>query len=210
MKVLVENMTPIVVAFKAHMGWVNAVAVVINQPTPVVTHALRIDLVDSNNRSVREPYHVAGGWDGLERVPRPANPAETVQTGLAAQLGLAKSKLARFNGDLTADQYDWQRGVMLTGRGIIHDDLEDILGSHAHIHVAEGEATRDATRVSIDALHIELVNQDEKDIKGLCETALACSDADEYMKHRRPENARSWTKEHRLIALGAWLHNERA
>lgn len=202
-------MTPIVVAFKAHMGWVNAVAVVINQPIPTITHAARIDLVESDDPAVREPYHVAGGWSGLERVPRPNNPAATIRSGLAAQVEMAKSKLAKFNAELTLQQYDWQRAVILTGRGIIHDDLEDILGSHAHIHVAEGEATRDATRASIDALEIAHVNQDEKNITSLCETALSCADADEYMKLRRPENTKSWTKEHRIIGLGAWLHNQR-
>lgn len=122
---------------------------------------------------------------------------------------MAKSKLAKFNAELTLQQYDWQRAVVLTGRGISHDDLEDILGSHAHIHVAEGEATRDATRASIDALKIAYINQDEKNITSLCEAALSCADADEFMKLRRPENAKSWTKEHRVIGLGAWLHSQR-
>lgn len=202
-------MTPIVVAFKAHMGWVNAVAVVIDQPIPTVTHAARIDLVDSDDPAVREPYHVAGGWSGLERVPRPNNPADTIRSGLAAQVEMAKSRLAKFDAELAAQQYDWQRAVVLTGRGIVHDDLEDILGSHAHIHIAEGEATREAIRTSIDAMKIARVNQDEKNITSLCEAALSCTDADEYMKLRRPENARSWTKEHRVIGLGAWLHNQR-
>jgi len=199
-------MKPVCVALKAHLGWANAVAVEVGSKTPKPVHAQRVDLLDVEDREVREPYHVAGGWSGLERVPRPDDPLAVIRRGRRAQVRSAKSALVTFRSLLEQQGFLWARAVVLTGRGRLGDDLEHILGSHAHIHIAEGEAIRDAARSALKVMNIDSVNQDEKSTLVQAQSALDCEDCDDLMKGLRPQGARSWAKEERLIALAGWLN----
>lgn len=65
-------MRDVCVAIKAHQGWVNTVAVLLDAGEPLALHVQRVELVDGSDRETLEPYHVAGGWSGLTRVPAPA------------------------------------------------------------------------------------------------------------------------------------------
>jgi hypothetical protein len=200
-------MTPVAVAFKAHLGWLNCVAVDASAKAPQPLAAERIQLIDSDDREASEPYHVAGGWHGLERAPRPADPAAVIRRGRRKQIRLARMRLGEYRDALAGDDRNWVRGVVLTGRGRLVDDLEDVLGSHAQIHVAEGEAIRDAARAALDALGITRADVDEKRILGEAAALLGVSegDCDALMREARPAQARHWTREERLLALGAWL-----
>ena len=199
-------MSSVCVAFKAHLGWVNAVAVEVNAKTPKPVHAQRVELLHDPQREVTEPYHVAGGWSGLQRVPRPRNPAEVIRRGRRQQIAAAHRQLAVFREALERDGLQWARAVVLTSRGRLGDDLEHVLASHAQIHIAEGEAIRDAIRAALETMNIERVDQDEKRILPEAAIRLDCKDCDSFMKDLRPANARSWTKEERRIALGGWLN----
>ena len=199
-------MAAVCIAFKAHMGWINAVAVDAAKRQPLPLHAERLQLFDNADREVIEPYHVAGGWQGLERVPRPADPAAVVRRGRRGQARAAVARLTSFRESLVARDLQWQRAVVLTTRGLHGRDLEESLNSHAHIHVAEAEAVRDATRSALEELGIPQVGQDEKSIAPACAELLKLTDCDAYMKGVRPEGSRFWSKEERIIGLGAWMH----
>jgi hypothetical protein len=199
-------MVDVCIAFKAHMGWVNAVAVACAKGAPKPLHAQRIELVENSARDVQEPYHVAGGWHGLARVDVPGDPAEIVRRGRKTQVTCAREAMRRYQNRLADAGLQWVRGVLLTGRGRL-GDLEHILGSHAQIHVAEGEAIRDATRAALEALGVPQVDQDEKSVLQAAGKRLGCSDADSFMKPLKPDGTRSWRKEERLIALAAWLNS---
>lgn len=203
-------MESVCIAFKAHLGWVNAVAVRVDRKAPTPVHAQRVDFFDGDDRAVSEPYHVAGGWQELDRVPRPADPGAVIAKGHKAQAKCAKKQLQMFRKTLEGRGLLWTRAVMLIGRGIVHENLEDILGSHAHIHVAEGEAIRDATRAALVTLKIDYCDQDEKSIletvaQKTGDTPAGC---DDRMKGLKPQTARAWAKEDRVIAWGAWLHRK--
>jgi len=198
-------MTAVCIAFKAHMGWVNAVAAAMTASRPKPLLAERVDLFRGQGRDVVEPYHVAGGWDGLERVPQPPHPAKVISAGRKRQVSATKKQLRAFQKSLAGQDLDWQRAVVLVGRGWLGHDLDEILGHHAHIHVYEGEAVRDATRSALDAIGIPWVEQDEKSVPALAAEALRVGDSDGFMKPLRPEGVRSWTKEERLLGLAAWL-----
>ena len=200
-------MEKVCVAIKAHMGWVNAVAVLIDTESPTPLHIRRIDLIDGEDREAAEPYHVAGGWHGLEQSPRPADPAAIIRRGTHRQIEVAKKQLLAYRKNLMELGLDWKLAVVLTGRGWL-GDLEHTLGSHAHIHVAEGEAIRSATRLALDAMGTVFINQDEKSILSAVSQQLNCSqqDCDSMMKPLKPADAKSWRREERLIALGAWLN----
>lgn len=199
-------MVELCVAFKAHQGWLNAVAVATAARLPDAVYVGRVDLFDGDDREALEPYHVAGGWHGLERGPRPEDPAAIVARGRQKQIAAANSSLRTVRERLQDRDLDWVRAVVLTARGRRTDNLERTLGSHAQIHIAEGDAVRDATRAALRALHIPCVDQDEKSVLSVAARLLDCVDADEYMKARRPARVRSWRKEERLAALAAWLN----
>jgi hypothetical protein len=198
-------METVCVAFKAHLGWLNAVAVRsrARRPTPLL--AVRLELFDGADREALEPYHVAGGWDGLSRVAPPSDPAALIRRGRARQARAAERRLGAFAEELTAEGLAWQRAVVLTGRGRL-GDLEQILSSHALIHVAEGEAVRDAVRTALTALGIDHLDQDEKEIPSAAAARLALADPDGLLRSARPDVAHAWSKEERLLALGAWLN----
>ena len=201
-------MEAVCVAFKAHMGWVNAVVVQVGADSPKPLLAQRIDLVESEDREVLEPYHVAGGWQGLQSYKRPENPEAIIRRGTAVQISSATRRLKLYAKMLSQEALQWAGAVVLTSRGLLGDDLEHILGSHAHIHVAEGEAIRNATRHALDSLGISFVNQDEKSILPAASDRMACSveECDNFMKSVKPPDTKSWRKEERTIALGAWLN----
>lgn len=196
-------MKPICVAFKAHLGWVNAVGVRAEADEPSPVFAERVELLGTANREILEPYHVAGGWHGLEKGLRPDNPAEIIRRGREQQADSALDRLAMFRGTIE-QRFRWQSAVMLTSRGRL-GDMEHMLRSHAQIHVAEGESIRDATRAALDELGIPCTNLDEKSILGEAAIQLGVEDCDAFMKERRPKETGSWRKEERVIALGAWL-----
>jgi hypothetical protein len=102
-------------------------------------------------------------------------------------------------------------------------DLNQMLGSHAQIHVAEGEAVRDAARAAFAGMRVECQNENENENEKSVLTASADKLAhnsfaattdmrqgslapDELMKARRPGGSRTWTKEARLLGLAAWLN----
>lgn len=193
------------VAFKAHMGWVNAVAVRAHRGPLACMDARRVSLGRGDDREVMEPYHLAGGWNGLVREPRPPDPAVVIRRGRQRQAQAARSSLAAYRDDLAAAGLIVVRAVLLTGRGRL-GDLERVLASHASIHVAEGEAIRDATRRGLAALDIATVEQDEKDVPALAAAALDADDPDAVLKAHRPAPGVTWRREERLLALAAWLH----
>ena len=199
-------MTKICIGFKAHMGWVNAVAVAINCDTPEPLWVNRVDLVDRTDREAYEPYHVAGGWQGLQQVPRPKNPQAVIDRGRSKQLASATRVLRQLRQDLKGEGLVLQQCVMLTTRSIVYANLEEALAYHSHIHVAEGEAIRDATRGALKQMRLRCIGQDEKSIADEVSARLGWSNPDQEMKSRRPEGTRKWSKEERTVALGAWLH----
>jgi hypothetical protein len=203
-------MDRVCVAFKAHMGWVNAVATSIDVDTATPLHCQRVDLSSDKDREVTEPYHVAGGWAGLEQVPRPGDPAAIIRRGTRKQVKLAKTRLEAYRQTLTQQKLHWTRAVVLTGRGWLGEDLEHILGAHAHIHVAEGEAIRAAVRAALDAMSTAFVDQDEKSILPRACQLMNCDpqECEEFMKSVRPAGVKSWRKEERTLALGAWLNRK--
>lgn len=199
-------MKAVCVAFKAHLGWVNTAAVALHGDSPRCLDARRIDLVDPADRETAEPYHVAGGWHGLTQHPRPADPAGIIKRGRRRQVRSATGVLQDYRAALDDAGLHWRLAVMLVGRGRLRDDLEHILGSHAQIHVAEGEAIRAAARAAFRTLGVDCVDQDEKDVLAEAADALQTGNPDGVLKSSaRPDGPSTWRKEERLLTMAAWL-----
>jgi len=191
-------------AFKAHIGWVNAVVDVGGPAGPRPSWAGRIDLFgESPPREVIEPFHVAGGWRDGKRGKQPADPAAVIEAARRRQDELAKRTLQTW----------WERSdqpevaVLLIRRGVVHD-LERTLADQAHVRIAECDAVRDAVYEALAALGLDPILQDEKLVPAMTAERLGCAPeaCDAYVKPLKPAGARRWSKEERTIALAAWLH----
>ena len=197
-----------IVAFKAHQGWANAVVVGRSGTGIDVLCVRRVEAGDPADRETTEPYHVAAGFDGLTLVPRPPDPAAVIRRGRRKQERRVEVALEALRRSLEQSGWNWTRAVVLTGRGWLSEDLEHTLAAHAHVHVAEGEAIRDALRAGVAKLKLDCLDQDEKSVRPAAQAKLECSD-DELkarMKAARPADARSWRQEEQLVALAAWLN----
>lgn len=203
-------MGSVCIGFKAHLGWLNIVAVEMEEHEPVPVLVRRLDLFEGADRETLEPYHVAGGWKGLTRGARPKNPAAIIKRARQKQDKAVASVFSVLREDLKLADLQWDKAVVLTGRGIVHS-LEGSINDHAHVHVAEGEAMREAARFGIDHVGVPRVDQDEKSVLPDAAHRLGTSpeDLDIVMKDLKPDKARNWAKEERLIALAAYLHAAR-
>ena len=197
-------MTDWIIAFKAHLGWVNAVGIASTDDEPGARFVERIELFDGAPREAIEPYHLAGGWQGLTQVAAPDNPAEIVARGRKMQVEAATDVLGALRNRLDGT---FKLGVILEGRGI-NVGLEHDLDSHAHIHVAEGRAVREAIRGALDQLGIDWLDYDEKSILGATAATRREDESttDTNWKQAKPATTRKWAKEERLLAMAAWLN----
>jgi len=154
-----------------------------------------------------EPYHVAGGFDGLARVPSPDDPEATVKMGLRKQQRVTGEHFARFSRDLAAQGHKIKDAVILTGRGKLAASLAKILNSHAQIHVAEGVAVRQSVEEALTAQGIRVHRLDEKSLPDLVSERLGLteSEAFEALSEARAADAGTWKKEQKICALAAWL-----
>jgi hypothetical protein len=142
------------VGFRAHMGWVAAVAIALEEDAPRLVRATIFETAEEGDRIAKEPYHAAGGWDGVKRVPRPADPKAVIEQGRKRQQDLATRAIAVIANDLKSRKLKLIRGVVLSTRSWLGHSLEGILSDHAHVHVYEGEAVRDAVRAALKANRI--------------------------------------------------------
>jgi len=169
---------------------------------------LRTDtIVTGNDRESVEPYHVAGGFDGLARVPPPDDPETTVKMGLQKQLEVTRRQFARLSRDLAVQGHKIKDAVILTGRGKLAASLAKILSSHTQIHVAEGVAVRQSVERALAAEGIRVHRMDEKSLPDLASEKLGLteSEAFEVLSEARAGDIVTWKKEQKICALAAWL-----
>ena len=196
---------PVTVGFKAHLGWLASVTLVSDRAEVVAVRQDRLDVFSDASRAVKEPYHVAAGWDGLTRVERPPDPAAVVARGREQQVAITTQRFGEFRSELLTQGLRWKTVVMLTGRGRL--EVGALPEAHTQVHVAEGEAVRDAVRASAASLGLDCLDLDEK--TAIAGAAARCGVSIDQMiadlKAARPAQARSWAKEQLTIAAAAWL-----
>jgi hypothetical protein len=200
-------MQPTALGIAAHMGWLATALVTAQRHGFATLRTDRIVTVPPGDRLALEPFHVAGGFDGLTRVPPPRDPEATVRDGLARQQRHALEALREFIGQVERGGGSIQRAVVLTGRGRPAPDIARALSSHARIHIEEGLAARSSVRDALHRLGIETTTCDARSVPGLAASALHASAATAWAlaMQARPPPGHAWRKEHQLAALGAWL-----
>ena len=190
----------------AHLGWAATAAVVVGKSGVRVLRTDRLELVPGDDREALEPYHVAGGFHGLARVPQPPDPAASLKQGLARQRRLARRALAKLATELERDGHRLAFAGLLVSRGRRAKTLDAALASHTQIHIEEGAAIRESIRRALEANDVRVRELDQKSLwpggageLGLSEAALGKS-----LQALRPGRG-PWRKEERSAALAAWL-----
>ena len=194
------------VGVRAHMGWVAAVAVTLADGTPQLVRSCTIATAPEGDQIAKEPYHVAAGWDGLTRVKPHPDPAAAVAQGRKTQERMASEAVAELVAELKAKKLKVVAGAVLATRGLQSYTLEEALSHHAHVHVAEGMAVRDAVRFALKANKIPTIEYDQKSL--YIEGAKALKLTEARLKQRLTElkgTAKPWTQDQKLCALAAWL-----
>jgi len=193
----------------AHLGWATLCVVATGGRALRVLHSERIETADPDDREACEPFHVAGGFDGLDRVPPPEDPQAAVDRGLAKQRRHTKGALRGIER-LHGEEIGWV-GILVS-RGRAAETLERATASHTQIHIEEGIAVRDSLRHALakPGRHVEDV--DQKAVWSLAGEALGRSDAAlaKELAGLEPQNSGAWRKEEKTAALAAWLAWHRA
>jgi hypothetical protein len=188
------------------MGWAAAVGITLVDGAPQLVHSSIIATAPDGDRIAKEPYHVAAGWDGLTRVPPHPDPASAVAQGRKTQERMASKAIADIVAELKAKKLKVAAGAVLATRGLQSYSLEEALSHHAHVHVAEGMAVRDAVRFALKANKIPSREFDQKSL--YLEGAKALKLTEARLKQRLTElkdTAKPWTQDQKLCALAAWL-----
>lgn len=190
-----------------HLGWATVSAVRVGKDGVEAVRTFRLATCDPEDREAREPYHVAGGFDGLARVPRPREPRKVIASGLRKQRRRTARNLERLLRELADWRVPVRRAALFVGRGRSAPDLERILASHAQIHVAEGDAVREAVRRACDVLDLRVVEIDRRRLPEEARSRLALDEraTTRHLKALRPEAGGAWRKEERECALAAWI-----
>ena len=193
----------VTLGFSTHLGWVCVTAVRSRQREIAGVRTFRLETSPPGIREALEPYHVAGGFDGLQRVPPPADPAVSVARGLDKQQRTTAKNLKLLIRALE----DWGVGVcaagLFVGRGRQAPTLEKILASHTQIHVAEGNAVRNSVRQACRNLHIPVLSIDKRLLFDVVQQYLELdeSSAMNLLTQVKPDNAGGWRKEEKLCTL---------
>lgn len=190
-----------------HMGWATVTAVRLEGGRPAAVRTFRLETGDPDDRASLEPYHRAGGYEGAKRVPAPPDPAKVVNAGLRKQRHHTDKRLRELLSTLKVWPQPPGCGALFVGRGRTASSLERILASHAQIHVAEGNAVRDAVRRAFARQHIPLLEVDRKSLFDQAASRLSLDEntLDRHLKSLQPDNGGPWRQEERHCALAAWL-----
>jgi hypothetical protein len=200
--------TRVSIGFVAHMGWATTASIVLDGRKPIrVIRTDRIQTADANDREALEPYHVAGGFHGLDREPRPADPTAVVRRGINKQRRRTLANIKRLAKSLTSQGHYLTHAGILVGRGRRPRSLEKILAAHTQIHIAEGIAVRDSIARALRQLGAAIEEIDRKSLPAITRATLKIDEADAFaaLNAAAGEIDGPWRAEERLAALAAWL-----
>jgi hypothetical protein len=198
--------TRVALGIDAHMGWAAVSVIARSQHAIRVIRTERIDTADSGDREALEPYHVAAGFDGIERMPRPSDAAAILARGLARQRRHTLASCRKLCSELRDSGHDVTNAAILSGRGRMSASLDNLLASHAQIHIAEGIAVRESIATALVELGLTVEPIDKQSLYDRAARILgmSCDEIAAALKAARPENLGAWRQDQKLAALAAW------
>jgi len=152
-----QSTTPVALGFRAHSGWVAAVAVSATRGGIEVIDRRRIDLADPGIPGSVQPYHAAEGMD--------SKPAQAYITRcINSTRDLANRGLKELIDEMRNCGHRISGCGILLASGKPLPPLASILASHALIHTAEGELYRHAIIDTCDRLKIPVTAIKEREL----------------------------------------------
>lgn len=191
----------------AHLGWAATAVITVEKQSLRILRTDRIETADSSDREAMEPFHLAGGFEGLARGSLPANPNELLQRGLRKQRKYTSKALSKLDKLLGKQDYQLSFAAILVSRGRSATTIEKALSSHIQIHIEEGNAVRESFRIALDNSGVLVHDIDRKTVTLIAAEELSGNEAklDSDLAVVTPENGGKWTKEEKVAALAAWI-----
>ena len=195
------------IGISAHLGWAATATVTLGKSGLRVLRTDRLEIADSDDRPAKEPYHVAGGFEGLERVPRPADPEAALEKGLRRQRRSTERAIGEVESTLASSGHRVAFVGILVSRGRPAATFEQAIGSHTQIHIEEGIAVRESFRLAPTRAGRRIEMLDQKSVWSTCSEEFARSEGDllAELSALRPENEGPWRNEEKTAALAAWI-----
>jgi len=195
----------VALGLRAMRGGAAIVAVGVEGGEPQLFLSSFLVTADDGDRLSREPYHVAaelaaGGAAG--------EAVRAVAEGRTRQAALAAAGLEAVTHGLMARGAAPAIAALLVNRaGWVTDLLAYSLSSPDHPPVAEGLAVRDALRLGLGKVGLDIVEIDEKSLGPSATEALgrAPPDIDAQLKRLGVDAGKPWRKEQKAACLAAWL-----
>lgn len=195
------------VGVSAHLGWAATATISVGKPGIRALRSDRIETAPEGDREAQEPFHVAGGFAGLEPVPRPKDPKASLQAGLQRQRRFSARELSSLTRELAEQDHEIAFAAILVSRGRKAASFEKSIGSHTQIHIEEGLAVRDSIGRALRSVGAEVIEIDTRNLMKIASNELGISEADlmAQLAAVSPQNGGSWRKEQRQAALAAWV-----
>jgi hypothetical protein len=145
------------IGLRIHSGWGALVAVAGENGAQEIIDRRKIIVIDPKAAGVAQPYHFVEEME-----------LRAAERHLAKCASDSKRLAVEALREVSAHLHD--RGFTLAGAAILLSsarplpDLDEILGSHALIHAAEGEFFRHAFRQALERLEIPVTGIRERDL----------------------------------------------
>jgi hypothetical protein len=189
-----------VAGFRVHSGWAALVVVSGSSGRLEITVRRRVEMVDSQLRGARQPYHTA---EGLEL----GEAAALLKRFSDSARRLAEQGLRKMLQEVRESDREVRSCAILQASGRVGSSLAATLASHALIHTADGNHFREALRHASERLDLKVVELKEKQLLEQASRTLRVSPAEigqELTEMGRPLGP-PWTQDQKFAALAARL-----
>jgi hypothetical protein len=186
------------IGLRIHSGWGALVAVAGENGAQELIDRRKVVIVDPKAAGVAQPYHFVEEME-LRAAERHLSRCASNSKRLAVEALRAVSAQLR------------DRGFVVTGAALLLSsarplpDLDEILGSHALIHAAEGEFFRQAFRQALERLEIPVIGIRERDLDDQARKAFgkAADEVHERINSMGRLLGPPWTEDEKTAALAA-------
>jgi hypothetical protein len=193
------------VGFRAHSGWTAFVVVANAAPTgtarsPIVLDRGRIELVETQARWFKQPYHAAAGMDMKDA-------EDFLKRCASASQLLARRAIRELRNGLRKKGHALAACGIVLGSGRPLPPLASTLKSHALIHTAEGILFREALARASKACKLPVCGVAERELYRRAAAELRSTEA--VLRKRLAEMGKAvgppWRADEKNAALVAWM-----
>ena len=186
------------IGIRVHSGWGALVAMAGQHGAEEIIERRKVVIIDPKATGVTQPYHY------VEEMELRA--AERHLAKCAAESRrLALEALRQISAQLRDRSFSLVGSVILLSSARPLPGLDEVLGSHALIHTAEGEFFRQAFRAALERLEIPVTGIRERELDDFAQKAFGRDTAEVHKKIDGMGRALGppWTKDEKTAALAA-------